>query len=633
MCGINGFVVINNNLKQKDIQLKINLMNDKIIHRGPDDDGVFVNKNIGIGMRRLSIIDVDGGKQPILNENKTLAIVLNGEIYNYKELKDEMKLKGHQFTTESDTEVVLHLFEEYGDGFINYIDGMFSFCIFNINKNELYIYRDRAGEKPLYYYIDENYFLFASELKSILALGIVEKKINKTALETYLQLTYIPAPLTIFENIYKLEAGNCMKYSEAHLKIEKYWDAEYNFDNLIMDYNECKRKLRRTLFESVENRMVADVPIGGFLSGGIDSTVIVGIMSKLSESRINTFTIGFKEKEYDESNRANIVAKFHKTNHHLMYLDFDRALDILDKVISNIDEPFADSSQIPTYIVSEFAKKEVKVILTGDGGDELFAGYDKYLINYYSELYKRIPSPIRHNLIERCVFAMPDKSAITRKINKVIYNSEKSQYERRLNTMRLGFKEEELDKLLKQHSCKKDLSNIETYYKKYEDVTDEISRTLYLDLKVVLEGDMLAKVDRNSMLASLETRVPMLSKNMIELAARIPSQYKIRGKQRKLIFKEAFKDLIPKELMQAAKHGFGVPIGLWLRKELKSDFLSLVNKDFIEEQGIFNYEYLMSVFNEHMQGIRNRASELWTIYIFQKWYKNFVVDNRMVARL
>lgn len=626
MCGINGIVDIKRTLDIQELNDKINTMNNMIIHRGPDDTGVFIQSNKAIGMRRLSIIDLKTGHQPIFNEDQTMAIVLNGEIYNYKDVRSRLKSKGHQFRTNSDTETVLHAFEEYGEGCVKYFDGMFAFCIYNTVTEELFIYRDRAGEKPLYYYIDENYFIFASEMKSILSTKLVPKNINPIALRQYFCLTYIPAPMTIFKDIFKLEAGNYIKYRKGKITISAYWNVNYSAEQLISDYDECKAQLRETLFKSVENRMVADVPIGSFLSGGIDSTIITGIMSKLSDKPISTFTIGFKEKQYDESNRALIASKFHNTQHHMLELDYDYAIDILDTVVNNIDEPFADSSQIPTYVVSKLAADHVKVILTGDAGDELFAGYNKYLISYYADLYKRVPGWIRRVVFEKIINSLPDKGARMRKIKKVIDLFDKNNVDQRLGLMSGGFKISEMKKLLineKQNEIG-ELIPVTELCSKCGDMLDEITKTLYLDFKIVLEGDMLTKVDRNSMLASLETRVPMLSRDMIELAFMIPSKYKINKRNRKIILKDTFSDLIPKELIKASKKGFAVPVDYWFRNELKGELLSLIDKEFIEKQGLFNYEYLKQVCDEHFSGTRNRKGELWCIYVFQKWYKNYM---------
>lgn len=598
-------------------------MNDKIFHRGPDDDGVYIHDNVGLGMRRLSIIDLTTGKQPIYNEDKSMIIVFNGEIYNYKSLKQDLSAKGHIFTTTSDTEVVIHCFEEYGNKSFKKLKGMFAFAIYDLAHNKMIVARDRAGEKPLYYYRDTNILLFASELKSIISSGMIKRNICKKALNQYLQLTYIPAPLSIFENVYKLLPGHYLEAdSNGIVKMEQYWDVRYSNNELIYDFNLCKSKLRSTLFNAVEECMVSDVPIGAFLSGGIDSTIIVGIMSKISTRPIETFTIGYNDKQYDESNRAQATADFHKTKHHVFYLNYNDALPELNRILNNMDEPFADSSIIPTYMVSKYAKEYVKTVLTGDAGDELFGGYSKYLIGYYADKFNKIPKWLRENVIQKTIYALPDNTSIMRKVRKVIDNSDKAIFEQRRNLMCLGFKIEELSNLLKGDLIESDSINfIHNYYIRQLDPNNELSCALYTDFKVVLEGDMLPKVDKASMLCSLEARVPMLHKDVIELAAHIPGKYKINSRNTKIILKETFKDLIPKELLRAKKSGFSVPIGKWFQNELKEELLKSLNEVWIEKQGIFEFNYIKQILEEHFTLTKNRSSELWLLYVFQKWYK------------
>lgn len=624
MCGINGIIQYKSQYSKECLGTFISIMNNKIVHRGPDEEGTFIDENIGLGMRRLSIIDLNTGSQPIFNEDRSLIIVLNGEIYNYKTLKQDLVTKGHQFTTASDTEVVLHGFEEYGKQCFNRLKGMFAVAIYDLKHKKVILARDRTGEKPLYYYHDRNQLLFASELKSILATKLIEKAIDRKALNQYLQLTYIPAPLSIFQGILKLLPGHYMEVdSNGEIKVEQYWDVQFRDDTLIHDYEECKEKLRKTLFEVVEECMVSDVPIGTFLSGGIDSTIITGIASKISKKPIDSFTIGFHEKHFDESDRAKLAAELHLTNHHMSYLDYADAQGELDKIIGNMDEPFADSSAIPTYMVSKFARQHVKTVLTGDAGDELFGGYSKYLIGYYSDRYNKIPEWFRKHIIKKTAYMLSENTPLIRKVRKVIDNAESPIYEQRKNLMCLGFKAHEMSLLLQQgYRVGSSLELIDDYYKSKASNCDELSHALYTDFKVVLEGDMLVKVDRASMLNSLETRVPLLHKDMVELAARIPGRYKINAKNQKIILKDTFKDLIPQNLLNATKSGFGVPIGRWFQNELKEDLLNVLNQELIVKQGLFDYDYIKRILGEHFSSNRNRSSELWALYVFQKWYKN-----------
>lgn len=402
-------------------------------------------------------------------------------------------------------------------------------------------------------------------------------------------------------------------------KVHSYWDVEYLDNELITDFELCKSTLRNTMFNAVEESMVSDVPIGAFLSGGIDSSTIVGIMGRISNRPIETFTIGFKDRQYDESARAQISAIQNHTNHHTYYLEYEDALPELETIFNNMDEPFADSSILPTYMVSKYASQYVKTVLTGDAGDELFGGYSKYLIGHYSLKYNNLPQPLR-TLIKGVVYTLPDKTSLTRKMRKVIENSNQSTFEQRRNMMCLGFKNIELAELMKRKTV--DTESLDFIYDYYSnnDTHDELSHALYTDFKVVLEGDMLAKVDRAGMLNSLETRVPMLHKDVVETASKIPSWFKIDSRRTKIILKETFKDLIPSELLMAGKRGFEVPIGNWFQNELRKDLLSEIERDRIEEEGIFNYSYIDRTMREHFTHKKNRSSELWGIYVFQKWY-------------
>lgn len=621
MCGINGIIDFSKTKDANFIKSLIKNMNDKIIYRGPDDTGIFINKNFGFGMRRLSIIDLMSGHQPMFNADKNIAVVFNGEIYNYNEIKNNLKQLGYTFATHSNTEVIIYAYEEYGTNCFNMFDGMFAIAIYDQNKNEVILGRDKVGEKPLYYYKDTNNFIFGSELKSLMGSGLIKKNINLQALYYYFTLMYIPAPYSIYDNIYKLEAGHYLRISlNGDICKKQYWDLIYDKDNLIDDYDECKKKLRQALFKSVESRMISDVPIGAFMSGGIDSTTIAGIMSQISNVPINTFTIGFDNKNYDESDIAKIAAKKFGSNHHLEYFSTDKAFGIIDKIVDNMDEPFADSSALPTYFVSNIAANHVKVVLTGDCGDELFAGYSKYLIGYYANKYRKIPYLFRLGFEKYGVKILPALSSLRRKVEKVIVNANEDLFTQRLHLMQLGCYDEEYRKLsVNFNNINNDLIN--QYYEKYAGRTDEVSQTLYTDLKIVLEGDMFVKVDRMSMLNSLETRTPMVSNEMLEIASRIPTKFKINGKAQKIIFKDTFKDILPTQLLYQTKRGFGVPIDYWFRNGLKNDLESRINVDIIKKQGLFNYEYIYNLYNEHQKLKSNHKNILWAIYIFQRWYE------------
>ena len=624
MSGINGYLQFTKIKKDMEIRNIISIMNEKVRHRGLYNEVIYADEFLGLGVRTLSKDEFSSYNHLIYNENKTIIIIFDGSIFKYNSLKSKLEKIGHKFSTSHSMEVVLHAYEEYGVECFKHVDGMFSIALYDFTKQQLLLARDRAGQKPLYYYKDKNILLFGSELKSLLATNLISKEINKKALYQYFQLTYIPAPETIFQNIYKINPGYYLQVDfNGEIDMRAYWDLVYINSNLITDYNKCKKLLREAIFSSVEERMKNVTSIGAFLSGGIDSTIIVGVMSTLSSKSIDTFTIGFHEKDFDESDRAQIVADNYKTNHHVYYLDYAEVLGEIDKIINQFDEPFADSSAIPTYMVSKYARQYVNTVLTGDSGDELFAGYSKYLINYYSDLYKKLPSFLQKNVIEKIVYTMPDNKSLIRKIRKVIANADKDIYSQRKELMCLGFKEEELNFLLKYQAEQDSLNFIKKHYDKYKDRTDELSQTLYTDFKVVLEGDMMPKVDRMAILSSLETRVPFLSKEIIELAARIPSKYKITNRNQKIILKETFRDIIPHKLLNVPKRGFGVPIGIWFRGPLKKELLELLDEKYIIAQGLFNYEFINKVLEEHFTEKKNRASELWVLYVFQRWYRGY----------
>ena len=619
MCGINGIIQFNHNRRVDELRQIVHNMNEQIIHRGPDDEGLFADEFCSLGMRRLSIIDLVDGNQPIWNADHSKVIVYNGEIYNFKILREELKKVGYSFRTNSDTEVILLGYEAYGVRFLNKLEGMFAFAIYDLNEKKWIFARDRIGEKPLYYHIDSEKVIFASELKSVTATGLVKKEIDTTALSQYFQLTYIPAPLTIFTDVKKLLPGNYMEITvDGKVTIKQYWSLFSEIDPSI-GYEAYKQKLRESLISSVEKRMISDVPIGAFLSGGFDSSVVVGIMSILKPGKVNTFTVSFDDKIYDESKLAEIVAKKNKTNHTVLKISEEEILGNIPDLLNNIDEPFADSSLIAVNAISKKAREYVKVVLTGDGGDELFAGYNKYLLPYYGNRYKKIPRFLRRGVIEKSLNLLPSKSYRVMGIRKVINACSLDEVEQIRFMMSLGFKPDELKELIPGIDTET-MGFISDQYS-FLNNSDAQTRTQYVDVKTVLEGDMLPKVDRASMLASLETRVPMLDSKVIELAFNTPTEYKIKGKNRKIILKDTFKDLLPDELFHAPKHGFGVPVSDWLENSLKNQLYEYANKDFLLSQGLFQPEFIKQIIDEHMSHKIDRFSTLWSFYVFQNWYR------------
>ena len=626
MCGISGIIEKNNNVNVDELKI----MCDRLSLRGPDAQGFFIDKNIGLGHRRLSVIDLETGDQPMFSEDKTIVIVFNGEIYNFHSVREELKTKGYSFHTKSDTEIILTGYLEYGiDLLLQKIEGMFAFALYDKTIEKTFIVRDRFGEKPLYYSVNDSRLVFASELKALEDI-VPTKEISKEGLNHFLALSYIPAPYTIYTNIYKLSAGS---YISIDKTFNVYIKTYYNFLQTISErkpysnFEMCKKELREMLFDSVKKRMISDVPLGVFLSGGIDSSIIASIMSKISSEPINTFSIGFKEKEYDESYRANLVAENIQSNHTSHYLDYRDVVNLVNELILHFDEPFGDSSAIPSYYVAKLAREKVTVVLTGDCADELFIGYEKYLGSLYTKKYRSLPKFVRW-LIEKGISLVPHISITNialRKIKKVINNSLLSDFELHYNLMCLGFNDEERSNILINNhfvDIKQGLNNIYNSF----NTNSSLEKGIYLDLNIVLEGDMLVKVDRMCMKNSLEARVPFLDSKIVENAYRMPISYKLNGNNKKYILKETFKDLLPKETLKFSKKGFSAPIDYWLRNELNEELKSVLGKNFISEQKLFNYEEVKRIYDEHMKSKENHMAKLWNLYVFQKWYKKKILE-------
>ena len=628
MCAISGIVKFGGVVSVEELRI----MDDAMIQRGPDDCGHYIDNSIGLGHRRLSIIDIENGKQPMQIDDDNYVIVYNGETYNFQEIRCELQKNGVIFTTTSDTEVVLQAYRKWGiKGCLDRMDGMWAFAIYDKKLQKLFLVRDRFGEKPLYYKVSEDDFSFASELK---AFRPSSKKyvIDKTALNLFLSLSYIPAPYTIYEGIHKMMPGH---YFEIDLKDGKYSDMTYydvvgERQSSISSENDAVMSVRDILSDSIKKRMISDVPMGAFLSGGIDSSIVCCLMSKLSDGPINTFSIGYKEKDYDESKRAQIIADHIKSNHTKYVLDYADVLDILEDIILYYDEPYGDSSAIPSYYVAKLAKEKVSVVLTGDCADELFGGYDKYLADYYVKKYNAFPKFIR-TFIESFVNKCP-VTALTntflRKAKKVIRNAQLSGFDLYYSMMCLGFDDDSRNNLL-ENELYVDIKQI--YQHMWNSIPDEFSYLLkqqMMDVKGVLEGDMFPKVDRACMHVSLENRAPFIDRRIFHIAMNLSDNLKINGKEKKCLLKKAFSDVLPKETLKFSKGGFGVPIDYWFRNELKEDLLNVLDKEFLEKQNIFNYEFVRKILDDHMSCKENNRFLLWNLYVFQKWYmKIYNVNN------
>lgn len=627
MCGLNG-IVTKKHLDNNSMMNLLFSMNELITHRGPDQDGYYFNteKNytLGMAMRRLSIIDLTTGNQPIYSDNRQIVIVFNGEIYNFKTLKSDLIAKGLSFHTSSDTEVVLKLYECYGTDSFAMLDGMFAFSIYDKNKDKIIFARDFFGEKPLYYHQNDSGIIWASELKSIIKTLPSKPPINRTALNLFLQLTYIPAPYSIYEGIHKLEANHYLEFDCTNFSFQVN-QIIHKFKVYPKTTKSVASKITHDLVqESVTSRSIADVPLGTFLSGGVDSSIVSLCLSKNTDQKIDTFSIGFEKKSFDETNKSRMVAKIINSNHHEFIISEKDLTAKIDEIILNFDEPFADSSALANYVVSSNTKKFVTVALTGDGGDEVFGGYNKYFIGILNKKFTQfIPEKFYQKILP--LFSgflnyKDDQRELKFKLSRLL-KSVNYQGDFYYNIISLGFHENELKTILKSNEY---LENSLSYYKnKILDKNKTLRDFRNIDRYLSLDGDMLVKVDRTSMLCSLECRAPFLNKEIWNFASQLPENFLIKGFDKKHILKEAFKEYFPKDFLDKPKKGFGVPVGDWLRTDLKNELLSYIKKDFIEKQNIFEYESVSKIVNNHANGMMDNTLRVWTFFCFQKWYKHF----------
>lgn len=623
MCGINGIIAASNDPKG-NWSAKLQRMNALIEHRGPDDDGFYHDDEVYMAMRRLSIIDLETGKQPISNASNNIVIVFNGEIYNYKKLKTSLENKGVTFKTNSDTEVILRLYETFGTSSFKMLDGMFAFSIYDKTKNKVFIARDFFGEKPLYFTKNSDFFSWSSELKSLVSLLHKKPDISKEGLNLFFKLTYIPAPYTIYNDIYKLEANH---FIEFDLKSQSYQINRINdisTDKIDLSFNEAKLKLHDLLMQSIESRSVSDVPIGTFLSGGVDSSIVSLGLSKITDSKIDTFSIGFDKSSFDETDKSRLVAKLIGSNHHEFILKEDDIVGDIDKVLLNFDEPFADSSALPTYLVSKETSKYVKVALTGDGGDEVFGGYNKYYMGKLSRNYTQFVPELIHSkskpILTKLLNTKDDSRGKRFKLKKLLHAIDYSG-NNYWNIISLGFSNPE--KLL---NTSYSYSNTFSHYSQFVAKPKNLNDYREIDRLVSLEGDMLVKVDRTSMLNSLECRSPFLNKALWEFSNGLPENYLMKNWDKKHILKETFKSEFPDGFLDKSKKGFVVPVGDWLRNSLKTELVSYTEDAFLKEQQIFQKSYIQQIVNNHLSGKVDNSYKVWTFYTFQKWYSKIYLN-------
>lgn len=626
MCGICGKISLNSNSIDSQLIYK---MAEVLKHRGPDEQGVYIDGNIGLGHRRLSIIDLsNAAHQPMSNEDKTVWIVCNGEIYNFQELRKSLEEKGHKFCSHSDTEVIIHLYENMGTDCVKELRGMFAFAIWDKNKQRLLLVRDRVGKKPLNYAIKNGNLIFASEIKAILQDPQISREVNAEALDLYLTYGYIPAPQTIFSGVKKLPPAHMLIWEKGKIDIKCYWSLSYQ-NKSHMDEEEYCTRILDLLTESTRIRMISDVPLGAFLSGGIDSSAVVAIMSRLSRQRVKTFSIGFQEESFNELKYARKIAKLFNTDHHEYIVKTD-ALEVLPKLIWHFNEPFADSSAIPTYYLSKMTRQEVTVALNGDGGDESFGGYERYAANKIANIYRFIPKIVRKNMIAPFIQNLPEttrKKDFVKNLKRFTSADEFSKERRYAYWMSIFYNElkadlysEEFKNRLKDFDSRDYLCS--TY--RQSDAANFVDSTLFVDTMTYLPGDLLVKMDITSMANSLEARSPFLDHKLMEFAASMPPSLKLRGITTKYILKKVFSKILPKEILKRRKQGFGVPVGSWFRNELKGyAYEILLSRDCIR-RGYFKEEAVKRMLDEHVLGKVDHGPRIWSLVNLELWHNMFI---------
>lgn len=615
MCGIAGF----SGDGSREVLKK---MTDVIYHRGPDDEGFFIDENIGLGFRRLSIIDLATGHQPVFNEDKSIAIIFNGEIYNYLELKKNIESR-HKFYTNTDTEVIVHLYEELGEGVFEKLNGMFAIAIWDGRSKKLILARDRMGKKPLHWTQNGRALVFGSEIKSILEHPSVERRLDRASFEKYLFYEYVPTPHTIFAGINKLESGHYLVFDGRDTRIVKFWDQTFDLYPKMSE-GEYLGELDRRIGAATKSRLVSDVPLGVFLSGGIDSTTVAYYAQKNSGQKIKTFSIGFDDKSFDESEYANEAAKFLGTDHHIAKFGTRELLDALPRITSLLDEPLADGSLLPTYLLSKWTREHVTVALGGDGGDELFAGYPTFQAHKLAGIYSRFPAALR-KMFEKAVSFLPtsyNNISLDFKLKKFLSETG-GEICHRNQTWLGAFAPDTQKELLRDVAGDNIWEELEEYLKNVQNESPE-NRLIYLYQKQYMRDDILVKVDRASMMNSLEVRAPFLDYTLVDFANSMPYNVKIKGWTTKYIFKALMADKVPKKIVYRAKKGFGMPIGKWLRGDLREIVTDYLSEERTRAGGLFNYQAIKKLLDDHFSGRRDNRKYLWTLLCFEMWREKWL---------
>lgn len=621
MCGICGILNGSGEPVSQNVLLK---MRDAMVHRGPDDAGCHIDRHVGIAMRRLSIIDLETGHQPIFNEDGTICVVLNGEIYNYRELREELVAVGHRFQTQTDTEVIVHLYEEHGFDCLKHLNGMFGLAVWDARRQQLLLARDRLGIKPLFVAEFGQTLLFASEIKSILQHPAATREMDAGAISEYLTYEYIPAPRTAFRGIRKLLPATYAVWKGGNLTTTAYWDVAFEPDSRLLDEEACKAAIRDRLRESTRLQLRSDVPLGVLLSGGIDSSSVVAMMHDLGVP-INTFSIGFEEHAYNELDAANRIAAAFDTRHESLQLTAADVKRLLPTLIGYLDEPLADASIIPTFLVCRLARQHVKVALSGDGGDETFGGYETYKAHQFARVYRMLPTIVQDGLRRLVPHLPPSNSHMGFSFRARKFTSGVRFPPPIANSLWWGaYTPQQLDSLL-LHTNGSD--PFEAVYRTEKSFVGDglLDRIFYLDMKLYLQDDLLVKVDRMSMANSLEVRVPFLDHTFVEFAATVPSRLKVKGLKLKYILRQAMKPLLPDWIVRRPKRGFDIPLDDWMRGPLREFVYDILADQRIQEGGYLNPTFLRHVLDEHMQGRQNHRQLIWPIVVLESWRQQYVL--------
>jgi asparagine synthase (glutamine-hydrolysing) len=606
------------------------MMLQTLVHRGPDDEGFYVKDRIGIGNRRLSVIDLPGGRQPICNEDETIWIVYNGEIYNYKSLREKLKKKGHNFRTNSDTEVILHLYEELGNRCVDELSGMFAFAIWDEKQDKLFLARDRIGQKPLYYAESNGSFYFASEIKAILAISEEPREIDYESLHHYLSLRFIPPPKTIFRSIKKLPAANVLVWQDGKVTMSRYWHLSFR-KKLSLSESELIDGLRNKLDDTIESHLVSDVPVGAFLSGGMDSSVIVAFMAKNFEGRLPTFTIGVKEESFNERPYARMVAERYQTDHRERIVDAE-IIGLLPKMIWHLDEP-SDPIAACQFYAAELAAQHVKVVLGGDGGDELFAGFDRYAGIGYLDLYTRVPAVIRQKLIGSLLSHIPEGFSyknVTQKLRWVqqlsMHSNVGERFAEATSFFRFNhqgkqvlFTKELWDKINHLDSADIIVSQFEN-----SDAENMIDKMLYTDFMTRLPEHSLMLTDRMTMAHGVEARSPYLDYELVEFLAAFPNSLKIRGRKLKYVLRKIAREYLPEEIIRRSKQGFMFPVAFWFRDELYSFLKSFLLNSYFVKEGLFKQDTVLRLIEDHRNSRVDNHVRLWMLLNLELWYRIYI---------